>query len=101
LNFEEKVDFLDLLKGIQGYTIQKSNIKAGSDVYFDGKLVAKAFKKHDFYRFLDENKIAWKEIISKKLLRDDALLVIIRETLFIIEVKYQQVAGSVEALGNF
>jgi len=29
-------------------------------------------------------------------LPDDALLVIVRETLFIIEVKYQQVAGSVD-----
>lgn len=27
---------------------------------------------------------------------DDALLVIVRETLFIIEVKYQQVSGSVD-----
>ena len=34
--------------------------------------------------------------MSKKLLPDDALLVIVRETLFIIEVKYQQVAGSVD-----
>lgn len=38
----------------------------------------------------------WKSLISKKLLPDDALLVIVRETLFIIEVKYQQVAGSVD-----
>jgi hypothetical protein len=96
LNFEEKVDFLDLLKGIQGYTVQKSAVKAGSDVYFEGKIVAKAFKKYDFYRFLEENNIDWKKIISKKLLPDDALLVIVRETLFIIEVKYQQVAGSVD-----
>jgi hypothetical protein len=96
LNFEEKVDFLDLLKGIYGYTVQKSSSKAGSDVYFDGELVARAFKKHDFYHFLEENNIDWKNIISKKLLPDDALLVIIRETLFIIEIKYQQVAGSVD-----
>jgi hypothetical protein len=96
LNFEEKVDFLDLLKDIRGYIIQKPGTTAGSDVYFDGKLVAKAFKKHDFYRFLEENNIDWQTIISKKLLPDDALLVIVRETLFIIEVKYQQVAGSVD-----
>ena len=96
LNFEERVDFLDLLKEIKGYTVQKSDKKAGLEVYFDEKLVARAFKKHDFYRFLEENKIDWKKIISKKLLPDDALLVIVRETLFIIEVKYQQVAGSVD-----
>ncbi len=34
--------------------------------------------------------------MSKKLLLDDALLVIVRETFFIIEVKYQQIAGSVD-----
>jgi hypothetical protein len=96
LNFEEKVDFLDLLRTLQGYTVQNSVTKAGFDVFFDGKLVARAFKKHDFYRFLEENSIDWEKIISKKLLPDDALLVIIRETLFIIEVKYQQVAGSVD-----
>jgi hypothetical protein len=96
LNFEEKVDFLDLLRSIKGYTIQSSQKKAGLDVYFDEKLVARVFKKHDFYRFLEEHRIDWKKIISKKLLPDDALLVIVRETLFIIEVKYQQVAGSVD-----
>ena len=96
LNFEEKVDFLDLLKEIKGYIVRKSNKKAGLEVYFNEKLVARAFKKHNFYRFLEENDIDWKKIISKKLLPDDALLVIVRETLFIIEVKYQQVAGSVD-----
>jgi len=96
LIFEEKVDFLDLLKGIKGYNINKSGKKAGLEVYFNDKLIARAFKKHDFYKYLEENNINWKKIISKKLLPDDALLVIVRETLFIIEVKYQQVAGSVD-----
>lgn len=96
LIFEEKVDLIDLLRGINGYEIKESNKNAGLEVYFNGKLVARAFKKHDFYSFLEENRIEWKKIISKKLLPDDALLVIIRETLFIIEVKYQQVAGSVD-----
>jgi hypothetical protein len=96
LNFEEKVDFIDLLKGIKGYTVQKSVKKVGLDVFFNEKFVARAFKKHDFYNFLEENNIDWTKIISKKLLPDDALLVIVRETLFIIEVKYQQVAGSVD-----
>ena len=96
LNFEEKVDFVDLLKKINGYKVQKSKILSGLDVYFNDKLVARAFKKHEFYKFLEEKGIDWKKIISKKLLPDDALLVIVRETLFIIEVKYQQVAGSVD-----
>ena len=60
------------------------------------KLVARCFRKHEFYKFLEENNVNWKKIISRKLLPDDAMLVIVRDTLFIIEVKYQQVAGSVD-----
>jgi hypothetical protein len=41
LNFEAKVDFLTLLTGIDGYTVKKSGAKAGADVFFDGKLVAR------------------------------------------------------------
>jgi hypothetical protein len=70
--------------------------KAGKGVFFESKLVARCFRKHDFYGYLEENGINWKLKISKKLLPDDALLVVVRETLFIVEVKYQQVAGSVD-----
>lgn len=96
LNFEKKVDFHELLKGVPGYEVKPVFGKAGLGVYFEGELVARCFRKHDFYSFLSEEKIDWKQILSKKLLPDDALLVIVRETLFIIEVKYQQVAGSVD-----
>lgn len=94
LNFENKVDLITLLKQTKGYRVEKSTI--GHNVFFNQQKVARCFKKYDFYKFLDENKIDHKKILSKKLLPDDALLVIIRETLFIIEVKYQQVAGSVD-----
>jgi hypothetical protein len=96
LNFESKVDFQKLLGKISGYRIDKIPNKAGMGVFFEGKLVARCFKKHDFYRFLEESKVDWHKMLSKKLLPDDAMLVIVRETLFIIEVKYQQVAGSVD-----
>ena len=96
LNFESKVDFQKLLGKIPGYSIAKISDKAGMGVFFEGKLVARCFKKHEFYRFLDESKVYWQNMLSKKLLPDDAMLVIVRETLFIIEVKYQQVAGSVD-----
>ena len=88
LKFEKEVDFLTLLKSVDGYSVQESDQDAGSNVYFDGTLVARVFRKYDFYRFLEEYEINWKNIISKQLLPDDALLVIIRKTLFIIEVKY-------------
>ncbi|RCK73585.1 MAG: hypothetical protein IGBAC_0033 [Ignavibacteriae bacterium] len=76
--------------------MKKSKGRAGVDVYFENKLVARCFRKYEFYKFLEENKIKWQNIISKRLLPDDSMLVIVRETLFIIEVKYQQVAGSVD-----
>jgi len=96
LNFEKKVDFHELIKLIPGYELKKVPHKAGLGVFFENHLVARCFRKHDFYKFLDEEHVNWKRIISKKLLPDDALLVIVRETLFIIEIKYQQVAGSVD-----
>lgn len=96
LNFEKKVDFRELITAIPGYELKKVPHKAGLGVFFENKLVARCFRKHDFYRFLEEKRVDWEGIISKKLLPDDALLVIVRETLFIIEVKYQQVAGSVD-----
>lgn len=38
----------------------------------------------------------WREHLSKRLEPDNALFVIVRDTLFIIEIKFQQVAGSVD-----
>ncbi len=96
LNFENKTDFQNLLKKIPGYEIKKIVNEVGDSIYFNNTLVARCFKKYEFYKFLEEKNIDWKKIISKRLLPDDALLVIIRETLFIIEVKYQQVSGSVD-----
>jgi len=96
LHFETKVDFQTLLKNIPGYTMTTNSGQAGTMVLYNGVLVARAFKKHGFYAFLDEMRIEWQPILSKKLLPDDALIVIVRETLYIIEVKYQQVAGSVD-----
>ena len=96
LEFERNADFKTLILKQTDYSIQKCEGEAGEGIFYKGKKVARCFKKHDFYTFLEEFGINWKEIISKKLLPDDALLVIVRETLFIIEVKYQQVAGSVD-----
>lgn len=96
LSFEREVDFLELLRAIPGYTTKSVAGEAGTRVHFHDKLVARCFRKHAFYDFLEEQGVNWRPLISKKLLPDDALLVIVRDTLFIIEVKYQQVAGSVD-----
>ena len=65
-------------------------------VFYNDEKVARIFKKHGFYRFLEEVGVDWTKIISKKLLPDDSIYVVINNTLFIIECKYQQVAGSVD-----
>jgi len=96
LKFERKVDLKVLIEKIPGYEVKQIKGMCGNAIFFKNKMVARSFKKYEFYKFLEENDINWEKIISKRLLPDDALLVIIRETLFIIEVKYQQVSGSVD-----
>ena len=89
------MDFLTLLSDIPGYSTQRSSV-AGTDIVFDGCVVARCYKKHEFYKYLESEGIDWRQLISKKLLPDDAIHVILRETLFILEVKYQEVQGSVD-----
>lgn len=96
LDFEDKVDLHKLLAQIPGYKLRPIFGKAGLGVYYNDELVARCFRKYEFYKFLDESGINWKSLLSKRLLPDDAILVIVRDTLFIIEVKYQNVAGSVD-----
>jgi hypothetical protein len=102
LRFEEKVDFLKILGSIPGYSVSEILSKSGKNkigyaIYFNQILVAKSFKKHGFYNYLlEEYSIDWQKLISSQLLPDDALLVIVRETLFIIEIKFQKVSGSVD-----
>ena len=91
LVFEGKVDLATFLSRQPHYSIK------GHDVYFDNEKVARVFKKNDFYSiFLKELNIDWAKCISKKLLPDDSIFVLLNNTLFIIECKHQQVAGSVD-----
>lgn len=94
--YENKVDLATALGKIKGYSLKDADNDAGSLVLYEDKLVARLFRKNQFYKFLEEHQINWKDHLSKQLLPDGSLLVIIRETLFIIEVKFQQVEGSVD-----
>lgn len=96
LRFEARVSIKELLEHINGYHVEKIPRKAGMGIFFNDVLVARCFQKYQFYSFLDEENIDWHSMLSKRLLPDDALLVIVRETLFIVEIKYQQVGGSVD-----
>ncbi|MGT2925719.1 hypothetical protein [Streptococcus cuniculipharyngis] len=65
-------------------------------VYFNDEFVAEIFQKHGLYRYFDEVGLNYREIISKKLLPDDAIFVIANNTVFIIEKKIQTTEGSVD-----
>ncbi len=93
--FENKIDLCDFLdKEVNGYTTKKLEI--GQGIYFQNTLVATSYKKYELYKFLQSRDIDWKKILSKRLLPDDAIYVIKENTVFILEIKYQEVAGSVD-----
>ncbi|MBV6479970.1 MAG: hypothetical protein HGGPFJEG_02777 [Ignavibacteria bacterium] len=90
LLFEGKTDLSTFLNSLKDYEV-KSN-----KVFYKENQVAEICKKHELYKFLKAKKVDWKKIISKKLLPDDSIYIIVKNTLFIIECKFQQVAGSVD-----
>ena len=90
LNFEKERDILKLLSGKKDYTVK------GNKVYYKNKEVARSYKKYDLYKFLELKKIDYKKLLSKRLLPDEALYVIVKNTMFVIEMKFQEVQGSVD-----
>ena len=90
LVFEERV----ALKA----AFEKLNFKVESGIVYLGKKpVAQLLQKHNLYRnLLEKNNINYKDIISKKLLPDEAVFVEKNKTLYIIEMKFQHIAGSVD-----
>ncbi len=90
LNFERGRDVLSVIKKVKGYSVK------GNVIYYKGKRVAQSFKKYGLYRYLESRKVDYKKIVSKRLLPDEAIYVIINNTLFIIEMKFQKVSGSVD-----
>lgn len=90
LNFEGGRDILAILDKTGGYSVR------GNSVYYNGKEVAQSHRKHGLYRYLQARGVDWKKYISKQLLPDEALYVIVNNTLFIVEMKWQEVVGSVD-----
>ena len=98
--FEKKVELATRLNKLDGYKcveVKYKKIRSKSyEIYFEKKLVAQTFQKHALYSFLEERKIDWKKILSKKLLPDDTIYVIKDNTIYILEMKFQEVDGSVD-----
>ncbi|MCM1308838.1 MAG: hypothetical protein NC223_09605 [Butyrivibrio sp.] len=74
LVFEGKTDLATFLNSQDGYCV------TDGVVFYNDEKVARIFKKHGFYRYLKEVGVDWTKIISKKLLPDDSIYVIINNT---------------------
>lgn len=91
LVYEGKVDLKTFLNQQPGYRVE------GSHVLYQDKEVGQIFKKHELYsQFLKPRGINWRNCISAQLLPDNGIYVIINNTVYIIEVKTQNVGGSVD-----
>ena len=90
LNFEQERDLLSILSKTKGYSVK------GNAIYYNGKEVARSYRKHGLYKYLESKGVDYRNYISKKLLPDEAIYVICNNTLFVIEIKFQEVAGSVD-----
>ena len=91
LKFESRVDLKSLFVKLKCYSVK------GNELFFKDQLVAQMYQKHDFYKhFLSNLNVDWKKKISKKLLPDDSIFIISKKTIFIVEVKFQKVNGSVD-----
>lgn len=90
LNFEKERNILELLKNTPGYSV-KENI-----IFYQNKEVARSYKKRKLYSFLSSRGVNYKDVLSKRLEPDQALYVLVNNTMFIIELKFQKVSGSVD-----
>lgn len=95
LVFEGKTDLETFLASQKGYS-SAQDVNGFNKIFYNGKPVAYIFKKNAFYKFLDFREVKWRFILSKKLLPDDSIYVIVNNILYIIECKFQRVAGSVD-----
>lgn len=90
IKFERGGDILYILSQMKGYTVK------GNIIFYLGKEVARSYRKYGLYKYLESQGVDYKKIISKRLLPDEALYIIVNNTLFVIEMKYQEVTGSVD-----
>ena len=90
LAYEGEVDFLTFIAKQKNYTVKKNII------FYKEEEVGMSFKKHGLYKYLDGRGIDYSKILSKKILPDDVIFVIVNNTFHILEIKFQKVAGSTD-----
>lgn len=90
LSFEKGRDIKSVIEKLKDYSVK------GNVILYRGKEVAKSYKKNALYVYLKSEGVDYMKILSKRLLPDEAVYVICNNTLFIIEMKFQQTPGSVD-----
>src|SRR5690606_31504674 len=91
LRFEAKTDLREALERLDGVRVE------GDAVTVRGSVVATLHPKGRLYTgLLGPKGVKWGEDLSAKLLPDEALHHIKRNTLYVVEKKCQEVAGSVD-----
>lgn len=98
--FEFDKDLPTFISRLKGYAVRE-NDRAGVrisrwTVLFEGEEVGEIFQKDGLYRYFDDIGYNYRTVLSKKLLPDDSIFVINDNTIYVIEKKYQEVAGSVD-----
>lgn len=91
LRFEARKPLEEVIRSLPDYSI------SDDIVYFKGQKVARFYTKYKLYKNLLEPKgVDYKKFISKQLIPDDAIFIFNNNTLFIVEMKFQAVTGSVD-----
>lgn len=91
LNFEKKTSMKKQFLKLDNYKIIDDSL------FLNDKEIAIFYKGNKLYKnLLEKNGVNYLEYISKKLLPDDAFLLLKDNILYIIEAKYQRVKGSVD-----
>jgi hypothetical protein len=91
LEFEQRINLKEAFAQIEGYEIDDQ------ELHYNGEVVARFYSKYQLYNnFLIWKKINWGERISKRWLPDEAIHVLSNNTMYIIEMKFQKVGGSVD-----
>lgn len=89
LEFERSTSLADALSS-NGFLIE------GSFVLADERKVGQLIEKAKLYKFLDAAGVDWANLISSKLLPDEACFSIGSNSVTIVEKKWQEVSGSVD-----
>lgn len=104
LRFEQETSLTEALSSI-GFVIspdtnipkaKKRNKNIPQNVFFNNHLIGKTFQKKAIYIFLESKGVDGISILSKTIEPDDAIYIQERNTVFILEKKFQSTSGSVD-----